>query len=198
MKTGIPRGRRFWAASERFLSGCGFVSYGNCNWRLGSDAWGDFSPDWLQTCRDLSVSVLDERSGRPPCKGVGFFQDRKWLGMCFPRGSRKRVLNRRPQPVPVPCHRSFFFVQGGGQQHFHCTLAGPCPGLLCHSWCPLAPAESSSGWPRLHLVRLDYMVKSGPASFHLSGSWCSLAPAESSLKWPRLHLVRIDYVVNSC
>ena len=92
----------------------------------------------------------------------------------------------------------FFFCPRGWTATLSLHSGWPCPGLLFHSWCPLAPAESSSKWPRLHLVRLDYMAKSGPASHHLSGGWCSAAPAESSLKWPRLYLERIDYMVNSC
>ena len=32
--------------------------------------------------------------------------------MVFPRGGRKLNLNRSPQPVPIPCHRSFFLSKG--------------------------------------------------------------------------------------
>ena len=119
-------------------------------------------------------------------------------GNVLPTVRRKLNLNCLPQPVPISCHRGFFFRPRGWTATLSLHSGWPCPGLLFHSWCPLAPAESSSNWQRLHLVRLNYMAKSGPASHHLSGGWCSLAPAESSLKWPRLHLVRIDYVVNPC
>ena len=120
------------------------------------------------------------------------------FGNVFPT-ERQEV---EPELSTLPCTRTLpsriFFHPRGWAATLSLRSDWPCPGLLCHSWCPLAPAESSFNWPRLHLVRIDYMVMSVPMSFHLSGSWCSLAPAESSLKWPRLHLVRIDYMVISC
>ena len=162
-----------------------------------------FVPSWTSAQTGYRLvgtfldSVLDRKTEASLAKAFEFLQDSKWLEVCFPRGGRKPNLNCLPQAVPIPCHCSFFFVQGGGTATLSFHSGWPCPGLLCHSWCPLAPAESSSKWPRLHLVRLDYMAKSVPVSFHLSGCLCSLAPAESSLKWPRLHLVRIDYMVKS-
>ena len=135
-------------------------------------------------------SVLDKKKGEASlAKAFEFFQDGICLEMCFPRGGGKLTLNCLPYPVPIPCHRRFFFHSRGWAATLSLHSDWPCPGLLCHSWCPLAPAESSFNWPRLRSVRIDYMVMSVPMSFHLSGSWCSLAPAESSLKWPRLHLV---------
>ena len=118
------------------------------------------------------------------------------LGNVFPM-ERQRV---EPELSTSTCTRTLplqlLFRQRGWETTLSLHSGWPRPGLLCHSWCPLAPAESSSKWPQLHLVRLDYMAKSGPASHHLSGGWWSLAPAESSLKWPRLRLVLIDYMVS--
>ena len=119
------------------------------------------------------------------------------VGGVFPTGRQKAEPELSTPTCTHTLPLNFFLRQRGWTATLSLHSGWPCPGLLCHSWCPLAPAESSSKWPRLHLVRLDYMAKSVPVSFHLSGSLCSLAPAESSLQWPRLHLVRIDYVVNS-
>ena len=170
----------------------------SCDWGVGLHAHLDFSLDWLHTGRDLSgFRPRREKWKASLAEAFEFRLDSRWFKMCFPRGGRESNLNCLPQPVPIPCRCSFFFRPRGWTETSSLHSGWPCPGLLCHSWCPLAPAESSSKWPRLHLVRLDYMVKSVPVSFHVSGSWCSSAPAESSLKWPRLHLVRIDYMVKS-
>ena len=122
-----------------------------------------------------------------------------YLETCFPRGGRKLNLHGLPYHVPKPCHHTDSFCHPRG---WRATLSlhpdWPCVGLLCHSWCSSAPAESSSKWPRLHLVRLDYIVKSCPLFLHLCRSWSSSAPTKSSAKWSRLHLAQLDYIVNSC
>ena len=194
MKTGISRGRHFWAASKIF-SECRFEQklllefWSSCAVRLQPRLATDLSgPFWILSSTRKTEASLTRAFELP--------QDSESLGMCFLRRGRKLNLNCLPQPVPISCHRIFFFRARGWTATLSLHSGWPCPGLLFHSWCPLAPAGSSSKWPRLHLVRLDYMAKSGPASHHLSGGWWSLAPAESSLKWPRLHLVRIDYMVS--
>ena len=82
--------------------------------RLATNLSGPF---WiLSSTRKMGASLA---------KAFDFFQDNKWLGICLTRGDRESTLNCLLQPVTIPCHCSSFFGQGGGQQHCHCTLAGP-------------------------------------------------------------------------
>ena len=168
---------------------------GKCYWSFGLHA--HFSPDWLHTCLDLSGFCLDKKNGSLPCKGIPISPGQRMVGSAFPTGRQEVEPELSTSTCTHTLPSQFFFCPRGWTATLSLHSGWPCPGLWFHSWCPLAPAESSSNWPGLHLVRLDYMAKSGPASHHLSRGWCSLAPAESSLKWPRLHLVRIDHMVNS-
>ena len=78
------------------------------------------------------------------------------VGNVFPTG-RQRV---EPQLSTPTCAHTlplqFFFRPRGWTATVSLHSGWPCSGPWCHSWCPLAPAESLSEWPRLHLVRLDY------------------------------------------
>ena len=164
------KGKTFLALSKLFSLNAD--SNGSCYWSFGLHAQLDFSPDWLQTCWDLSGFCPRQKSGSLPRKGIWISPGQQMVGGVFRTGRQKAEPELSTPTCTHTLPLQFFFRPRGWTATLSLHSGWPCPGLLCHSWCPLAPAESSSKWPRLHLVRLDYMSKSVPVSFHLSGSLC--------------------------
>ena len=70
--------------------------------------------------------VLDKKNGSLPCKGIPISPGQRMVGNAFPTGWQEV----EPELSTSTCTHTlpsqfFFFARGGGQQHCHCTLAGP-------------------------------------------------------------------------